>query len=622
MKMDGYMGKILRIDLTNQKVKDEKINPKDAEMFIGGQGLGTKILYDELSPDVKGLDPENKLLFMTGPLTGVISPKFEIITRSPLSKFIGDSNAGGFWGPELKFAGYDGILLEGAVADPKKKNGVYITIFDNDVEIRNAKAAKIWGKGINKTVSQIKKLHNDPKIRVVAIGPAGENLVRYACVMTDGRAAGRCGVGAIMGSKGVKAIAVRGINKNRIPVSDADALIKKIPEYNDHIKKDMGAMGLSMGGTAVNVMLGITTGDMPIKYWQKGMCDTKQIDGARIGKINIKTPTCWGCPLHCHRWIQLDSMNFTGKGPEYETIASFGSLLMILELEPIVKANEKCNDLGLDTISCGSCIGWAMEAFERGLITEEDVGMDLSWGNAESVLKLVDLIASRKDFGDVLAEGVMRAAEKIGKGTADFALHSKGMEVPMHDPRCMQGMGLHYATESTGARHSNAHHLITFEIASMPLKELGFKKVIKRDITEGKAELVKAVQDYMMVAGSYVVCGFTSGGAMMIDHAEMYNAITGQDKSFEDLMLVGERITNLRRAFNIKFGASSADDSLPKRLLEEPTSEGGSKGIVNKLNEMLPQYYEIRGWDPETGKPNKAKLESLGLKTIAKDLWG
>ncbi len=620
--MDGYLGKILRIDLTNKKIKEENLNKKDVDNFIGGQGLATKILYDEISPEVKGLDPENKLIFMTGSLTGILSSKFEVVTRSPLSKFLGDANSGGFWGPELKFAGYDGIILEGAVPDPKNKNGVYITIFDNEVEIQDAKKAKIWGKSISKTVSQIKKIHDDPKIRVIAIGPGGENLVRYACMMTDGRAAGRCGVGAVMGSKGVKAIAVRGINKNSVPLSDADTVIKKISDLNVNFKKDLGAMGLSMAGTSVNIIIAHTTGDLPIKYWTQGTFNIKNIDGQAVSLFNIKTPTCWACGIHCHRWLKVESMNYEGKGPEYETIASFGSQCMIDKLEPIIMANNLCNDLGVDTISCGNTIAFAMEAFDKGLITEEEVGMDLSWGNSESVLKLVEMIANRKNFGDVLAEGVMRAAAKIGKGAEEFAQHVKGMETPMHDPRSMQGMALHYATEASGARHSNAHHLITYELASIPTPELGLKKLIKREVAEGKPEVVKTIQDYLVVASSYVVCGFASMGKMIQDHLELYNAIVGKNLTMENILTIGERITNLRRALNIKLGATAADDKLPKRMTSEPVSEGGAKGMVAQIDKMLPKYYELRDWDPKSGKPSKAKLESLGLKKVAKDLWG
>ena len=591
--LDGYLGKILRINLTNQEIKEDKLSSKDADNFIGGQGLGTKILYDELSGNVKGLDPENKLVMMTGPITGVLSSKFEVIAKSPLSKFLGDGNAGGFWGPELRYAGYDGIILEGAVPDPKKKNGVYVTIFDNDVEIRNAKQAKIWGKNIEKTVSTIKKIHGDPKIKVLAIGPGGENMIRYGNIMTDGRAVGRCGMGAVMGSKGVKAIAVRGYNKNCIPIADPDTVIKKIHDLNQNSKKDLGAMGLSMAGTAVNVIIAHGTGDLPIKYWTKGTFNIKNIDGQAFSQVNIKTPTCAFCPIHCHRYIKLAS-GYVGKGPEYETIASFGSLCMIDKMEPIVKANTLCNDLGLDTISCGSCIGFAMEAFEKGIITEEDVGMDLTWGNAESMLKLIELIAKRKDFGDVLAEGVMRAAEKLGKGANEFVQHVKGMEIPMHDPRSMQGMGLHYATESSGARHSNAHHLITFELASIPQPELGIKTLIKREISEGKPAIVKTIQDYMTIVGSYVVCGFSSMGKMINDHLELYNAIVGKSLKIDDILLIGERITNLRRALNIKFGLTAKDDTLPKRMTSEPVGEGGAKGMITNLKEMLPKYYEIR----------------------------
>ncbi len=620
--MNGYLGKILRIDLTNQKIKEEKINPKDAEMFMGGQGLASKILYDELPADVKGLDPENKLVFMTGPLTGIVSSKFEAVTKSPLSKFLGDANSGGFWGPELRFAGYDGLILEGAVPEPKKKNSVYITIFDNDVEIRNAKQAKIWGKSIEKTVTQIKKIHNDPKIKIAAIGPAGENLVRYANIMTDYRALGRCGMGAVMGSKGVKAIAIRGINKNAIPVADPDKVINIITTLNENVMADVSTMGFSMAGTPVNVIVSHSMGDLPVKYWRKGVFNIKKIDGQAILDINIKAPTCYACPIHCHRYIKLDSMNYVGKGPEYETIGAFGSLLMIDELEPIVEANKLCNDLGMDTISCGSSIGFAMEAFERGIITEEEIGMDLTWGNAESMIKLVNMIAKRDGFGDVLAEGVMRAGEKIGKGAADFAQHVKGMETPMHDPRALQGLGLHYATEPSGARHSNAHNLITYELPNIASPQLGIKKIIKRDVAEGKAEIVKKVQDYSVVVASYVVCGFASVGKSIITHLDAYNAIVGKEYTIDDILTIGERISNIRRALNIKLGATASDDTLPKRLTAEPVDEGGSKGIVSKLDVMLPKYYEIRDWDPESGKPSKAKLESLGLKKIAKDLWG
>ncbi|MHA1270046.1 MAG: aldehyde ferredoxin oxidoreductase family protein [Candidatus Helarchaeota archaeon] len=613
--MNGYIGKILRVNLTDQSIKTETLSKELMDNYIGGQGIGTRILYDELNPSVKGLDPENKLIYMTGPLTGIISSKFEIIAKSPLCLGIGDSNAGGFFGPELKYAGFDGIVIEGVSEKP-----VFLSIIGDNIDIVDAKPLKIWKKSTSKTEKAIRDYYKDPKIRVSCIGPAGENKVLFASIMNDKRAAGRTGLGAVMGSKNLKAVAVKANVGNSVGITQIDKFKELLPKYLKNINKDMVVSAFSQMGTVSGMTLGMVIGDTPIKNWSKGTFDVKKIDANAFSKINIKTPTCFGCNVHCHRWIKFD--NYEGKGPEYETIAAFGTMLMNGELRPIVDANNKCNDLGLDTISCGSVIAWAMEAFEKGILTEDDIGMDLSWGNMENVLKLVDLISKRKDFGNILADGVMRASKQIGKGSEEFAIHVKGLEMPMHDPRAIIGMGLQYATELVGARHSTANQIIPMSLINIPLPELGIKKAPNRTNIENQAYTVIRIQDYNAFASSLISCSFPSStGKLMKDQVKIYNAILGKNLKMDDIMIIGERITNLRRAFNIKFGVTPATDTLPKRIISEPLQEGGAKGNTVQLEPMLKEYYELRDWDLTSGKPSKEKLVSLGLSKIAKEFW-
>ncbi|NHI91140.1 MAG: hypothetical protein EAX96_01470 [Candidatus Lokiarchaeota archaeon] len=613
--MKGYLNKILRVNLTNEKINDEKFEDSILKKYIGGQGLGTRILYDELKPDIDPLGPDNKLVIMTGPLTGVISSKFEILAKSPISKGIGDANSGGFWAPELKFAGYDGIIIEGASPEP-----VYLTIFDNDVEIKSAKkkGSQIWGKPTSKVAKLIQDNYEDPKIRVLSIGIAGENKVKFSAIINEERAAARCGLGAVMGSKNLKAIAVRGRNLNKIEVAEPKMLRESIPKYFDNMKKDLTVQTFSTSGTPSGVNISSMMGDMPTKNWQLGVPEIDKIDVNVITKQLLRTPTCWACPIHCHRLLKttIDGKQFIGKGPEYETLAAFGSMLMINDLITIVKANEACNDYGLDTISCGSLISFAMEAFEKGIITEEDIGMDLTWGNKDSTIKLIEKIAKREGIGDTLAEGVMRASEKIGKDSSKFAMHVKGLEMPMHDPRAIFAIGLHYATEPVGARHSSANQLIAMSMAAMGIPEIGVKKAPKRTKTKNQADTTIKVQDLNTISNSLVVCAFATAGKAILDQIEIYNAITGLSYTIDDMLLIGERITNLRRAFNMKFGLTAKDDILPSRM-QEPHSSGGSAGVIVDLKPMLDEYYELRAWDPVTGKPTKEKLVNLSLEDLA-----
>jgi len=607
------MGKILRVNLSDHSIKVERLNDALLEDYIGGKGLGTRILYDELNPEVKGLDPENKLIYMTGPLTGLISSKIEIIAKSPLCLGIGDSNMGGFFGPELKFSGFDGIIFEG-----KSENPVVLSIIGEDIDLIEAKKLKVWKKSTGRTEKSIRDYYKDPKIRVACIGPAGENQVLFASIMSDKRAAGRTGMGAVMGSKNLKAVAVKANIKESIGIANPEKFLELFQKYIKNVYKDMVVSAFSQMGTVSGMTLGMVVGDTPIKNWAKGTFDVKKIDANAFASINIKTPTCYACNVHCHRWIKVG--NYEGKGPEYETIAAFGTLLMNGELEPILEANTKCNDLGLDTISCGSVIAWAMEAFEKGLITEEDVGMDLTWGNMDSVLKLIDMIAKKQDFGAILAEGVMRASKKIGKGSEEFAIHVKGLEMPMHDPRAINGMGLQYATELVGARHSTANQIIPMGLVNIPIPEIGIKKSPNRVKPEGQAEAVIKIQDFNAVASSFITCSFpTSTGKLMKNQVEIYNVVVGKKLKMDEIMKIGERITNLRRAFNIRCGLTPKDDTLPKRITSEPLTEGGAKGNTVDIDQMLKDYYELRDWDPNTGKPSKEKLISLGLKKIAND---
>ena len=605
------MGKFLRVNLTDGTIKEEKISDEVLKMFIGGRGLGVKILYDELKPGVDPLSPENKIVILTGPLTGTAAPssgRWCSVTKSPLTGTIHDSHSGGYFGPELKFAGFDGIIIEGVSEKP-----VYLWIHDGEAELRDA--SHLWGKDTHDTTDMICKELGDEKIKVACIGPAGENLVKIAGIINDKhRAAGRGGHGAVFGSKKLKAIAVRGTQ--RVPITSEEAFREAARRALDKIKESaVTSQSLPAYGTAVLVNIINEQGLFPTRNFQTGVFPTAtRISGETMAEtILVKKKPCWGCPIACGRVTKVppwSPYSGEGEGPEYETIWAFGAQCGVDNLEAIAKANYLCNELGLDTISMGHVIGTAMELYEKGYIKPEQTrGVDLKFGNVEAVVELTWRTAYRSGLGDDLAEGSKRLAEKYG--APELSMDVKGQELPAYDPRGAQGHGLGYATSNRGGCHLRAY-MISAEILGIPEK-------LDPLTTEGKAKWVITFQDLFATCDSLVLCKFVTFAFGAEEFADMLSAATGWNLTADDVMKIGERIYNLERAFNIREGFKGREeDTLPKRLLEEPMPEGPVKGYVVKLNEMLDEYYSLRGW--KDGVPTKDKLRELGLDKAAEEV--
>ncbi|WP_038056465.1 aldehyde ferredoxin oxidoreductase family protein [Thermodesulfobacterium hydrogeniphilum] len=599
--MFGYTGKILRIDLSNRNIKVEDLNKDWAKKYIGGRGLASKYLFEEIDPKLDPLSPENKFIVATGPLTGTSVPssgRYMVITKSPLTGTIACSNSGGYFGAELKTAGYDMIILEGRAENP-----VYIIIEDDQIEIKDA--SNLWGKLVSETTDILKKEHGD-KVKVLCIGPAGEKLVKIACVMNDyERAAGRSGVGAVMGSKNVKAIVVKG--SNNVKVADKEkvknVVMEKLRKLREH---PVTGQGLPTYGTAILVNIINENGIFPTANFQKAYTKyANKISGETMANtIFVKKYACYRCPIACGRIVNLKEKKEIG-GPEYETIWAFGANCEVYDLNAIAEANYWCNEYGIDTISAGATIASAMELYQKGYIKDEEIakdGLSLNFGDPQAIIGWTIKMGKREGFGDKLAEGSYRLCEAYG--VPEFSMSVKKQELPAYDPRGAQGQGLEYATSNRGGCHVRGY-LISVEI-------LGIPKKLDRFSLEGKAEWTKLFQDLTAVIDSLGICLFTSFALNLKDYTDFINAVCGTGYTEEKLLEAGERIYNLERLFNLKAGIDPKEDILPKRFLSEPISEGASKGYVHKLPELLPKYYEIRGWD-EKGFPIEEKLKNLEI---------
>ncbi len=594
--MKGWVGKILRVDLTKGESKVEELEKNLAAKFIGGRGIGSKILYDEVDPKVDPLSPHNKLIMATGPLTGTSASaagRYMVITKSPLTGAIACSNSGGHFGAELKFAGFDLIIFEGRAKDP-----VYLFVEDGRAEIRDAK--HLWGKTTHEATDQILS-ETDMDAKVACIGPAGENLVRFACVVNDKhRAAGRSGVGA------VKAVAVKG--SGSVAVADKEAFRKATLEGFKKVKASpVTASGLPAYGTAVLVNVINSSGIFPTRNFQQGVFEgAEKISGESIAEqILVRNRACFGCPIACGRVVKVKDPKYEcfSEGPEYESDWSLGACCGVDNVNAIAKANYLCDILGMDPISTGVTIACAMELFERGIISTKEVGRSLNFGDPDAMVEMVRATGYREGFGNSLAEGSYRLAEKFGH--PEYSMTVKKQEFPAYDGRGAQGMGLQYATSNRGACHVRGY-MIAVEILGSPQKLDPFE-------TEEKAGWDKTFQDLTAVVDSSGICLFNTfafGGPEILEYLK---AATGVPMTLEELMRAGERIWNLERLFNLRAGFTSKDDTLPERLLKEPMPVGPAKGHVVKLEKMLPEYYELRGWD-ENGVPTKAKLKELGLE--------
>ena len=611
--MSAYTPKLLRVDLTTSVVKEEVIPEKIVVDFVGGRGFGVKYLYDELSPGVDPLSPANKLLFTIGPLAGTGAQSFSrwmVITKSPLSDTYCRSVGGGYFGAWLKFAGLDMIIVEGKAGKP-----VYLYMEDDRCEIKDA--GELWGKGTAETQEKLREIHG-ASTRVVCIGPAGEKLVRYASIMSDERVAGRGGVGTVMGSKNLKAIAIKKAAQKVKLSEEFKGLIK---EHGTRLATK-GRQLFNEVGTLTNIEIVNTMGFFPTRNHREGRLEGwENISADAYAKIKVKNDACYGCPVKCGKVHMVTTGPYagasSGKGPEYETVWAFTATIGSTDIGTTVIANALCTDLGLDTISTGNTIGFAYELFEKGIISSKDTdGLNLAYGNHEVAIELVRRIGNRLGFGNVLAEGTKRAAAHIGKGAEAYAMQVKGLELPAYDPRGAKRHGLGYATSPMGGNHNMAY--ITQEIFGSH-----YPHPVDRLSDEGGSDLTIFSQDTNAMWETGICCGFTQTRVPIF--TAMLASVTGIPElgSEEYMSKVGERIFNLERAFNLREGFGRKDDTLPLRITTEPLRNAGpSEGqIVRKLDALLDEYYRLRGWD-ENGVPTPEKLKELGLEEIIKDVGG
>lgn len=605
--MYGYNGKILRIDLTNRECTLEPLDEEKAKKFIGARGLGVKTLLEEIDPKIEPLSIENKLVIVTGPITGAPMPtsgRYMVVTKAPLTGTIAISNSGGKWGTELKNAGYDMIIVQGKSDVP-----VYVNIEDDKIEIKEAN--HLWGKTSLET-TEILCNENNERAKVLCIGPAGEKLSLMAAIMNDiDRAAGRGGVGAVMGSKNLKAIVVKGSGK--VKVFNEEEAKKVSLEKIKILREDpVAGGGLPTYGSAVLVNIINENGVHPVRNFQKSYTDeADKISGETLTEdCLVRKNPCYRCPIACGRWVKLDDGTECG-GPEYETLWSFGSDCDVYDLNAINVANMLCNEYGLDTISAGATIAAAMELYEKGYIKDEDIkedGLSLKWGDAEAVVGWTKKMALREGFGDKMSDGSYRLCESYG--VPEFSMTVKKQELPAYDPRGIQGHGITYAVNNRGGCHIKGY-MISPEI-------LGYPEKLDRFSLEGKAAYAKVFHDLTAVIDSLGLCIFTTFGLGVQDYVDMYNVVVGGKlHDAESIMEAGDRIWTLEKLFNLEAGIDSSHDTLPKRLLKEPIPEGPSKGYVHKLSELLPEYYTVRGWD-KNGIPTEDTLKKLGLEEYIK----
>jgi aldehyde:ferredoxin oxidoreductase len=616
---NGYAGKFLNINLTDASSKEFIIDDDEMKKYIGGSCLAAKLYLDRYPIDTDPLSPENPLMIMTGPMVGSGFPgtsRFSICAKSPQTGIWGESACGGTFSPELKRAGYDGIIIDG-----KAKSPLYVSITDDNVQILDA--AYLWGKDIYEATDILKE--KDKTYKVLVIGQAGENLVKISAIGNDkGHFSGRTGLGAVMGSKNLKAIIVKGSKK--LAKADEETYKQFQKEAMLEVKNSALADGIHQMGSDANMDLGMITGDVPVKNWTVGedFVLSSSLSGPTMKETYLtKAHACSNCPVACKRVVKVDDGPFKtdeGPGPEYETCGTFGTMMMNPDLAAVIKANELCNKYGMDTISCGSAIALAMELYEKGTLTKDDLdGLDLTWGNMDAVMVLIKKIAYREGFGDILAEGSLKAAQKIGSGAEDLVVQVKGLEAPMHDPRGFHGMGLAYMMSNRGACHLQHAVLATEQgMASWP-QLFDMKDDYQGTSSEGKAMLVYNSENYGILANSLSICHYLVYILKPETILGAFNAITGWNLSSADLLKAGMRDWTLKRGFNNLLGITAKDDKLPKKLLTA-LEEGGGAGSIPDVELLLKEYYALRGLN-ERGYPKQEILVGLGLDELEKRLY-
>lgn len=596
----AYYEKIARINLTTGQIKVEKLDLDMAHKFIGGRGLGTKILYDEGVATVDPLSPENKLVYITGPMTGASAPstgRYMVVTKSPLTGMIACSNSGGIWGAKLKYAGWDAIIVEGEA--PK---WTYINIEDDKIELLDAQ--EYLGMMSEAMDAALKEKHG-AEASVLNIGPAGEKKVLMAAIMNDkDRAAGRSGVGAVMGSKKLKAIVVKASRRNLDNIADVDALKAATKRAMDVLMANpVTSSGLRQLGTAILVNIINNVGSLPTRNWQESYFEkAEDISGEALAeKYLVKAGACYRCPIACGRIINVNG-HITG-GPEYEPLWAYGANCGNNDLNVIDECNMLCNEYGLDAISVPCTIAAAMELYQRGAIKEEDcAGVPLEWGSTKALVEWTKRIGNPETELDwLMSSGSARLCEHYGM--PEISMSVKKQEMPAYDARGIQGIGITYATSNRGGCHVRGY-MISPEV-------LGLPQQLDRTVTDDKAVWAKTFQDLTAVIDSMGHCLFTSFAMGAQEYTDLLNAATGTNHSVEEVLEIGDRIYNIERMFNKAAGMKPEDDRLPKRLLEEPIANGPSKGMVSQLPLTLPQYYEARGW--VNAFPTDETLKKLGL---------
>lgn len=606
MGKDGT-AKVLFVDLSNGKMKDELFGEEILRKFLGGYGLAAKIMYDRQKPGIDPLGPENMLGFFTGPLTGtpaIIGSRYVVVGKSPLTDTWGDANSGGYFGPALKFAGYDGVFFTGISKKP-----VYLFVDAGKPELIDA--GWLWGKDCCETEDMLREKYG-AKTNVACIGPSGEKLSLISCVINDkGRAAGRSGLGAVMGSKKLKAIAVRGNIK--VPLADEEKArqlrrdwAKKVNVGFAETLKEHGTAGITAGSSE--------SGDSPAKNWgdagSEAFPNSDAISDDAVIKYQLRKWPCWQCIIACGGHVKVASGPFVSEGhkPEYETLASYGTMCLNDNLESIIKANDICNRAGLDTISAGCIIAFAIECYENGLITKKDTdGIELKWGNAEAIVSMTEKLAKREGFGDILADGVKVAAEKIGKGSEKYAVHIGGQEVPMHDPKFTPGLGPTYLLDATPARHTQGGELIA------PGAGLELPKH-ERTVYTGRAESERTLINLMHVVNATGLCMFGYLSMDVNSIPEFMTAVTGWDFTLDECQVTGERIGTLRHIFNLREGHNPLKREVNTRAFGiPPLKRGPLKGITIDNDTMVKEYLKLMDWDPVTTVPSQKRLKELGL---------
>ena len=620
MAVKGFLGRLLFVDLGKGTCNEEQPSEKILKKYLGGYGLGAYILYTRQKAKVDPLGPQALLGFLSGPLSGtnaITGNRYTVVGKSPKTGTWGDANSGGTFATPMKQAGFDGVFFSGISDKP-----VYFLIDDGKYELRDASG--LWGKDTSE-VDDILREEFGTKVGIACIGPVGERANLLAAIINDkGRAAGRSGLGAVMGSKKLKAIVVRG--SKEVPVADAALLESTRQEALAYMRKQPFFATVHKYGTAGVTASSTAMGDTPMRNWQippgpdfhvENLSDDAVLSSQR------KRFACWRCPIGCGGMVEVDSPEYKAKGhkPEYETLGAFGNMCGNDNYESIVKLNDICNRAGMDSISAGCTMAFACECFDRGIITREDTGgLDLSWGNHRDIVKLLEQVAAGEGFGKLLADGAQKAAERIGKGSQEYVMAIRGEELPMHDPRCWPSLGVSYIMDASPGRHTQGG--AWFAEAKFHTEGLPIDPIDDRYKYTGKGHACRVLSAFEHVINSGGLCMF-AGLTMHARHLPpFFNAVMGSDYTLDDLLQIGDRIATLRIAFNLREGLRNIDFELPERVLGNPPLQSGPTANVTVDNRsQLRDYLEAMGWDPQTGVPTRQTLERLGLDLVAKDLY-